>query len=170
MIVDIHNLVQELVSEHQTDDPQDLAESLGLIIRFSDLGSLKGLYLLTQGFRYIIVNKNINKKMQQLVIAHEMGHDQLHRELATLGQLNAFSLYDMSSRPEMEANTFAANLLIPDEALLSLAEENEYTTSSLARMLYVPHQLLLIKMRDMNRRGYDFNLDYIPQGSFLADI
>lgn len=170
MIVDIHDKVQELVSEYQTDDPQELAESLGLIIRFSNLGNLKGLYLLTQGFRYIIVNSNISKSMKQLVIAHEMGHDQLHRELAALGQLNAFSLYDMSSRPEMEANTFAANLLITDNALLSAAEETEYTTAGLAKLLCVPHQLLLIKMRDMNKRGYEFNLDYIPQGSFLADI
>ena len=73
----------------------------------------------------------------------------------------------MTSKPEKEANLFAANFLITDEDVISLAEE-QYTSEQTACILKIPHQLLLIKMEDMNKRGYGFNLFYVPRGDFLG--
>ena len=58
--------------------------------------------------------------MNRIVCAHELGHDQLHREFAASNTLQEFMLYDMNSIQEYEANVFAANLLLEDEAVLEL--------------------------------------------------
>ncbi len=73
----------------------------------------------------------------------------------------------MTSKPEMEANIFAANMMISDDDVLDCVEMN-YTTSQSASSLSVPHDMFLIKLKDMNDRGYDFHLDYIPRANFLA--
>ena len=66
-----------------------------------------------------------------------------------------------------EANIFAANILLDDDEVCSLARQR-YTSEQVARMLKVPHELLLIKMKDMNNRGYGFKLSYIPRADFLG--
>lgn len=77
------------------------------------------------------------------------------------------TLYDMSSKMEIEANIFAANFMISDEDV----KQNscyQYTSEQLARELFVPHEILLIKLGDMNSRGYDFNLCFTPRSDFLG--
>ena len=44
----------------------------------------------------------------------------------------------------------------------------QYTSEQLARELFVPHEILLIKLGDMNSRGYDFNLCFTPRSDFLG--
>ena len=75
--------------------------------------------------------------MERVVMFHELGHHFMHRYNA-VSTFKEHTLYDMSSKMEIEANTFAANFMISDEDI----EQNscyQYTSEQLARELCVPH-------------------------------
>ena len=162
----IFEFTQRIAKRYRTCNPFELAEMLGIRISYKHFISLKGMYFVVDRCAFITLSDTLDETMEKIVLFHEIGHHLLHRHLASKA-FQEFGLYDMSSKPEMEANIFAANMLIDDYELDSLAREN-YTTAQIARMLYVPHQMLLIKMQDMNNRGYEYNLDYEPRADFLG--
>lgn len=63
----------------------------------------------------IILHDYILNTSKKIVCAHELGHDSMHRHLAQNNYLKEFMLYDMKSKPEYEANMFAAELLLDDD-------------------------------------------------------
>ena len=162
----IFEFTQKLIKRYRTSNPYDIAEILGIKIDYKHFSSLKGMYFVVERCAFITLSDTLDETMEKIVLFHEIGHHLLHRHLAAKS-FQEFGLYNMSSKPEMEANIFAANMLIDDDELDSLARDN-YTTAQIARMLYVPHQMLLIKMQDMNNRGYDYKLDYNPRADFLG--
>ena len=66
--------------------------------------------------KQIHINANLDDNMQKFTCAHELGHAILHPNASTpfLRSKTLFSINKM----ENEANTFAAELLIPDELIL----------------------------------------------------
>lgn len=71
-----------LVRRYGTRDPFQIAERLGINVLYCDgFGSLKGMYRVIKRNRYIFLNKDLGERMQRIVCAHELGHDQLHRKL-----------------------------------------------------------------------------------------
>ncbi len=55
-------------------------------------------------------NNSLDENMLRIVCAHELGHDQLHRNMAKTTPIHEFMLYDMKSKPEYEANIVAAEI------------------------------------------------------------
>lgn len=162
----IYGLVCKLKREYCVSNPFDLAEALGIRIEYEKLNSVKGLYVSMIKHCFIVLNEEINEQEEALVIYHEIGHHILHRHLAT-APFQERQLLDTTSKPEMEANIFAANMMIDDNDVISYASEN-CTSEFMAKSLMVPHELVLIKLKDMNNRGYNFNLAYIPRADFLG--
>ncbi len=163
----IYEKVNELVKKYKTRDPFLLAEAMNVDVDCADLGTLKGFYIVYKRNRFIVLNKILTDTLSGVILAHELGHDSLHRSLAENGGIKEASFFDMKSRPEMEANIFAANLLITDKEVMGYAEDG-YTTEEMAKNLYVPYPLALIKINDMNNRGYELNIPYIPKAEFLG--
>lgn len=90
----------DLVKRFKTRDPFAIAEALGIEVIFCDgFGPLKGMYRVVKRNRFIFINKDLDERMQRIVCAHELGHDQLHRHLARGGVLHEFTLYDMKNKP-----------------------------------------------------------------------
>ena len=106
--------------------------------------------------------------MQRIVCAHELGHDDLHRELAMNSALQEFMLYDMKTRPEYEANVYAAHLLLDENKILELSHDGRGLFQIAAEMS-TDINLLLIKINEMNRQGWEIDLPYIPKGNFLRN-
>ncbi len=80
---------QNLIRKTGYTDPFDIAEDIGIEIIFSDdLSSLKGMYCVVKRNRFIIINSFLSERMQKIVCAHELGHDQLHRDLAKKAALH----------------------------------------------------------------------------------
>ena len=104
----IQALASNIVKRFDTRDPFELCKSTGVEVFFADLGSLKGMYKYIKRNRFAVINENLDERTRRLVCAHELGHDLLHRDLAKNICLQEFVLYDMKSRPEYEANLFAA--------------------------------------------------------------
>ena len=114
----IANKGAQLVKRCDTRDPFKIAKELGIKVMFVDeFEKLKGVYRVIKRNRWIFINSNLPERMQRIVCAHELGHDQLHRELAKGDGLMEFVLYDMDSRPEFEANVLASQILLPDDIL-----------------------------------------------------
>ena len=153
---DVHRLIEEF----DTRDPFELAEAVGAEVVFADLGSLKGMYTYIKGNRFIVINNALDNETARIVCAHELGHDQLHRDFVKDSFLRETVLYDLKDRTEYEANVFAAELLLSDDELLRYAEE-ETTISEIAALTCTDVNLIALKLSGMVRRGYALNqFDY----------
>ncbi len=169
MAVNIYGITDELFKKYKTRDPFNLADELGIDVDCADLGSLKGFYIVYNKNRFVVLNVNLTESLSRIILAHEIGHDVLHRSIAENGGLKESSFFDMKSRPEMEANIFAANLLITDKEVIGYGEDG-YTAEEMAKDLFVPYPLALIKINDMIKRGYELSIPYVPKAQFLGSM
>lgn len=119
-----------------------------------------------QRFRYIVINQKINDKFKSIICAHELGHDRLHQHFARNTAIREFSLFDMSSKPEREANLFATELLIPDNTIMDFAKQ-EYPYEFIAAKLDIPVELVDFKSQILKNKGYDINPIQIANSEFL---
>ena len=163
----IYDKVEKLVKKYKTRGPFALADALNISVAFNpEFTRLKGFYTVLNRKRYIVLNDNLDDNEKKIVLSHEIGHDRLHRELAGDSVLREFVLYDMKSRPEYEANVFAAELLLDDEKTSDLAHEG-YDIEQIAKILKTDINLVALKVSVMNNRGYSFNTTVTPKRNFL---
>ena len=156
-----------LVKRCGTRDPFKIAKELGIeVLLCENFGPLKGMYRVVKRNRFIFINQDLSEQMQRIVCAHELGHDQLHRSLAKDRTIREFMLYDMKSRPEYEANMYAADLLLDDDEVMELAKEG-YDMQQVASILNTDINLVGLKMASMNYRGYDLRIGIEPRSDFL---
>ncbi|WP_317380927.1 ImmA/IrrE family metallo-endopeptidase [uncultured Intestinimonas sp.] len=152
----LSNIGAKLVRRCGTRDPFEIARQLGIEIIFcDDLGSLKGMYRVIKRNRFIFINSSLSDKMQKIVCAHELGHDQLHRKLACANGLHEFMLYDMSTRPEYEANIVAAEILLDNDELLDYIYTYNYSAEQIARAMDTDINLVALKIAHLTEIGYD---------------
>ena len=156
---EVYKVAKRLIKRFGTRNPKEIAKQLGIVIRYSDeLGDLLGLYTNILRNRVIILNSRLNEFQQIMVLAHELGHDILHRKLAREGCLQEYQLFDMRSETEYEANAFAAQLLIDDDQLMEYIRDYQYNVYQIAGEMNINPNLLNIKLSEMNRLGYNFNI------------
>lgn len=163
----IINRSTRLIKKYKTRNPFEIAACINVDVLFMDLGKLKGFYKRDGHNRFIIINDQICEPLQKIVCAHELGHDQLHRHLAKSHTLQEFVVYDMKSKPEYEANIFAAEILLSDEDVLDYLNQgyNFYETACLLRTDY---HLLAVKLMVMNSGGHEFNIPTDFKSDFLG--
>ena len=89
----------------------------------------------------------------------------LHRDIASNGGMGENSFFDMTSKPEREANIFAAELLISDDDMVELGERG-CTIEEAAIELGVHTAVAMIKARSMEERGFGINVPYVQSGLF----
>lgn len=165
---DIYLKTKKLIRSSGSSDPFEIAKYLGIMVRTSsDFSKLCGIYTIILRKRVIILNNNLSREKKRIVLAHELGHDMLHRDLAENRTLQEFMLYDMKARPEYEANMFAADLLISDDEILELVNIYNYDVNQTANALDTDSNLVGIKIESMNHRGYKFKSDIQFKNNFL---
>lgn len=154
----IYSKATEIVKRTGTNDPMKKAPEIGVLLRHSEeLDKLLGLYTYRWKHRIILLNDKMDEVMARMVCAHELGHDTLHRDLAKGDGLKEFVLFNMKDTTEYEANAFAAHLLIDDDDIYSMSKER-YDVVQMAKMLNVNINLVLIKLQELNKLGYDFRV------------
>lgn len=110
-------------------DVVNVASKLGFkVLSLADEAPFKGIIIVnkssdnsgifsTFGNRIIAFKKNLEKRQNRFIMAHELGHYFLHSE-NLFTEKNIFSYEYHSSKSndslEEEANYFAANLLVPE--------------------------------------------------------
>lgn len=114
-----------------------------------------------------MINENISEEMQTVICAHELGHDRFHQHLAKNNPIKEFALFDITSKPEREANLFIAELLIPDESIMCLVKV-DCTYSSIAAQLNVPIEIVDFKRHLLKYKGFKINSFGVAKGNFLS--
>ena len=146
-------LSDELCETYGTRNPFHLADAMGLrVVACKDFQKLEGMYKVILNQRFVFLNGNLPRRKAALVLAHELGHDVLHREMAENSIVQDHFILDMRLAPEYEANLFAANLLYSDETVLSLLSEGK-SVSEIGSLLGAPESLLELKIRILREKG-----------------
>lgn len=145
-MVNIRIRVRNLVRKYGTRNPEKLANELGIEIIRKKYKKTLGFFKKELGKKFIVVNSNLSESMQQIVIAHELGHAILHSNNNSI-YIHEYTLFPRG-RVEIEANMFSAELLI-DENEIDKDYLNEMCTSQLASYFGVPKQLIEYKFRNI---------------------
>ena len=111
----IKHLVAYYVRKFNTRDPFELAKCLNVEVLIGPLGSRAGCYMFLKNHKCIFLNEDLEEREMILVMAHELAHSIMHRKENCYFIRNKTLL--MTSWMENEANTFSAELLIPDELI-----------------------------------------------------
>ena len=93
----------------------------------------------------------------RIVCAHELGHDQLHRNMAKTTPIHEFMLYDMKSKPEYEANIVAAEILMDSNEVLRYIYEYGYTAEQIASAMSTDINLVALKVAHLATLGYNLH-------------
>lgn len=112
---DIKHLVAYYVKRFNTRNPFELAKNLNVEIQIGPLGSRAGCYMFLKNHKCVFLNEDLSDSDMQLVMAHELAHSILHRKTNCYFIRNKTLM--LTSKIELEANQFAAELLIPDELI-----------------------------------------------------
>ena len=113
-----HKRAQEIIRQVGRRDMRQVAKELNIKVLYNEnFSKLLGMYFCQWRHRFIFLNTNLDDIWQNMVLAHEIGHDQLHRDIAKQQQMHEFELFRLNSRTEYEANAFAAHLLMDTDAV-----------------------------------------------------
>lgn len=146
-----------LVRKYDTRNADQLAEALGLIVMPRAFKHQKGVYKVIERNRYIFIKQDLHPVMHNIVLLHEIGHDQLHRSAAiAAGGFQEFNLFNMADRAmEYEANMFAAQVALPDEEILEYIMRG-CDVAQIAQLMHSDINLVALKTAELNRQGRRF--------------
>lgn len=165
----IYDTAQMILNKTKETDPFEIARSRGVYIRYEEFTNLMGMYTVQKNIRFIIINSRLPYLWQRIVCAHELGHDTFHRDLAKSVALQEFAVIDLKSRPEYEANMFAAELLLRDDDILHFLKD-KCTLSQMAYELGIDENFIILKMQNMENRGYDIHCGMEPKYNILGNV
>ena len=132
----IETLVRKLLQEQNIQAPpipvDEVARTLGAQIRYSPLeGELSGMTFREKNRVVVGVNSLHHPNRQRFTIAHEIGHMLLHKgkeihiDRAFLVSLRDAVSSQAVDQEEIDANRFAAELLMPRHMLIEDLKERE---------------------------------------------
>lgn len=155
-IVDKANKIVKKVGSR---GPEEIAQQLGILIMPVHFTKQKGVYKVIERNRFIFIKEDLCPEMRKIVLLHEIGHDVLHRGEARMFQ--EFNIFNMkNNRMEYEANSFAAEIALPDEEVLEYVQDG-CDIEMIAKCMGSDINLVALKVANFNRRGYGFR----PQDS-----
>lgn len=70
---------------------------------------------------------------------------------------------------EIEANIFAAHLLLDEEEVFEYIKRG-FSYEELAKIFSVNINMMIFKLNEMQRRGYNFNLSEYPDSTFFKSL
>lgn len=141
----VEDIVLQLIKKHHTNDPFKIAKAEGITILYQELGKVCGYFRSYKRVPIIHINNSLDFYMQRLVCAHELGHAILHSGVNTaFFKRNTFLSTD---KLEIEANSFSAYLLIPEESLFDSYEQK--TIYDIAALHHVPVELVELKFKGL---------------------
>ncbi len=137
----IQQIARSIVHRYHTCDPFKIARNRHIKILYAPLGKVMGFHSYSLRLHVIHLNQELEEPMLQFVCAHELGHTILHPDINTAFMTHR--TFFSASKLEREANTFAVELLLPDD----FVRENEgCSIYQLARLRGVPEKLAELKM------------------------
>lgn len=137
--------VEHLIKKYGTNCPFEIAKMMGIQICYENLGNVLGYYSKHFRIQFIHINENVDELERRFVCCHELGHAVQHPDVNT-SFLKKHTLFS-SERIEIEANTFAVELLLPDDLLKDLKDKN-YTIYEIFEAHGIPKEFVALKKID----------------------
>lgn len=140
----IRRLVSYYVKSYSTNSPEEIAKALGItIIRMPFDDAAAGFYKLINRRKYIFLNSDLEDEyFLRVVLAHELGHAILHPK-ENCAFMSRHTLL-LTSRIEIQANLFAAYLLISDDML---REFSGFTREQFCACTGFPEELIKLRLK-----------------------
>lgn len=137
MVVKAKRLAINVLKKHQQTlamppvDVEAIVKAEGLDVKEEDLeDEVSGLLVSKDGHHVIVINSNHYLNRQRFTIAHEFGHYLMHRNISSIFFDEALVFFrdkeaaEGTKIQEIEANAFAAELLMPESLLREIVREN----------------------------------------------
>jgi len=165
----IQEEVQKLKDKYQTSNLTEICNDCGISVLLRPMGSheksCKGFFLVNARCKVIVLNSDLPDCICRVILAHELGHAILHG-INGISAYHEFAMLNETDRMEYEANLFAAELLLDDNAVNDaiLRGDDLFTTSS---YLEVPPELLEFKLRIMQRYNKQMQIPMYFRADFL---
>ena len=140
-------------------DVEGVAEALGISVNYERLDNeVSGVLLLENGIAKVAVNESHHRNRQRFTLAHEIGHVLLHAKGDRVFVDRRFFRNEWSSkgelREEIEANAFAASLLMPRPLIEQCLETGGGITDidvfRLATRFEVSEQAMTLRLVKLN--------------------
>jgi Zn-dependent peptidase ImmA (M78 family) len=166
----IDAMVRGLLVQHQQTKPpvriEKIAKDLGIEVRSGDLGDVSGVLVRNDGSAIIGTNSTQSAQRQRFTIAHELGHFLLHegiKEHVDRSYRVNFRSAESSQATnveEIEANHFAASILMPAHMLDALSAEealdNDDMVADLARQFHVSRLAMSLRLANLYQQAAPF--------------
>ncbi|WP_313994004.1 ImmA/IrrE family metallo-endopeptidase [uncultured Selenomonas sp.] len=130
----------KLMRRCNSNNPFTIARALDIVLIYCRLVDLNGFYQYHKRNHIIYLSEELDELAARFVLAHELGHMQMHRNLNTV--FMDAKTFHSHSRFERHANIFAVELLLPDDLL---REYPECTVYQLARSVGIPQEFVELK-------------------------
>ena len=137
---DVKRFVAYYVKKYNTRNPFELADYLGVEVQTGQLGESSGFYMFLKNHKCVFLNEDLEEHERTLVMAHELAHSIMHRKENCYFIRNKTLM--LNSKMEIEANTFAAELLIPDDLIY---ENPGMNSTQIARLVGYDEKIMEFK-------------------------
>lgn len=138
--MDIKKLANSIAKKYQSRNPFEIIQGMNVILVFAPLIDVRGFYQYFQRNNIIYVDDHLPDSEKIVVCSHELGHMLLHKNSNVL--FMDTRTHFITTKYENEANTFAAELLIPDSIIL---ENPGMTRSQLAGLVGYDEKIMNFK-------------------------
>lgn len=147
----IKEIVEELIKKYGTNNPFEIAKAKNIHIIETELHEeIFGFYKYMRRNKFIFLNSNLDKEEKLFTFCHELGHSEIHPKLSA-PFLRSKTLISID-KIENEANRFAVELLLPDNAIYEY-KDTSLSISEIANIYGVPTEVAHLK----NLRGIIYN-------------
>lgn len=136
----IKQKANSLARKYNSRNPLEIIKNLNVILVYYPLKDVRGFYQFFQRNNIIYIDDNLPENEQIIVCAHELGHMLLHKNSNAL--FMDTRTHFVTTKYENEANTFAAELLIPDEIIV---ENPDMTKSQIAHLVGYNEKIMNFK-------------------------
>lgn len=161
---------KNLIEKYKSRNPKDIIEELGIkLITFKEDTKLLGMFKDIGGMSFIFYNPYLSTNLTNMVLAHELGHYIYHRDIFESGLHFDYNLFKQSNSLELEANLFAAHLLLDENEILNSLEEG-YSYLDLAKNYNVDINLMIFKINEMHKLGFPVSKIEDGDSSFFRNI
>lgn len=140
--MDIKKKADYLARKYQTRNPFEILQGLNAILVFVPLTGTRAFYQYFQRNNIIYINENLSRHEQLFECAHEMGHMFLHKKKNAIF-MDTRTCFN-ANKFEIEADTFAMNLLIGDD---DLQEYPDFTAEQLSRLFGYEKRLIELRLK-----------------------
>lgn len=166
----IDAMVQALLVQHQQTKPpvriERIAKDLGIELRSGDLRDVSGVLVRNDGSAIIGTNSTQSTQRQRFTIAHELGHFLLHegiKEHVDRSYRVNFRSAESSQATnveEIEANHFAASILMPKDMLdarnAEEALDDDRMVADLATEFHVSRLAMSLRLANLYEEATPF--------------